>query len=146
HAGTMAHGPRGPRRDSQGDRGDAPRRHLGACVIPHDYRALWSSAAWTCPRNARLALLFASANHDACFAEPDRFDLRREDAKGHLAFGYGIHFCVGAPLARLEGRVALESLIDRLPGLRLAPGQQIEYAVNPIHRGLKQLAIEWDLQ
>lgn len=52
------------------------------------------------PKGARLALLFASANHDkAHFSGPARFDLRREDAKGHLAFGRGIHFCAGAPLA-----------------------------------------------
>jgi cytochrome P450 len=87
-----------------------------------------------------------SANHDeAYFPDADRFDLRRDDPKGHLAFGHGIHFCIGAPLARLEGRIALELLLRRLPGLRLAPNQQLTYVVNPIHRGLKELQIEWDV-
>ncbi|MGK4003224.1 cytochrome P450 [Sorangium sp. So ce1036] len=97
------------------------------------------------PKGAQLALLFASANHDeAHFQDGARFDLRREDATRHLAFGHGVHFCVGAPLARLEVRVALELLIERLPGLRLVPDQEITYVVNPIHRGLKALQIAWD--
>jgi len=97
------------------------------------------------PKGARLALLFASANHDeGYFSDPARFDLRRETSKAHLAFGHGIHFCVGAPLARLEGQVALELLNNRLAGLRLAGGQEFAWVVNPIHRGLRQLHIEWD--
>ena len=97
------------------------------------------------PRGARLALLFASANHDeAYFPDAARFDLSREQAKPHLAFGHGIHHCVGAQLARLEGKVALELLSTRLPGLRLAAGQEADWVVNPIHRGLRELHIEWD--
>jgi len=52
------------------------------------------------------------------FPEPDRFDIRRE-TRGHLAFGHGIHYCLGAPLARLEGRVAIRALLDRCPDLAL---------------------------
>lgn len=97
------------------------------------------------PKGARLALLFASANHDETyFSDAARFDLHREDSKSHLAFGRGIHFCVGANLARLEGRVALELLVDRLPRLRMAPGQEITFFVNPVHRGVKELHLEWD--
>lgn len=97
------------------------------------------------PKGARLALLFASANHDETyFSDAARFDLRREQAKSHLAFGHGIHHCVGAQLARLEAQVALELLTDRLPGLRLSAGQEPEWIANPIHRGLRQLHIEWD--
>jgi cytochrome P450 len=98
------------------------------------------------PKGARLALLFASANHDeAYFPDAASFDLRREQSKSHLAFGHGIHFCVGAQLARLEGQVALELLISRLPGLRLTAGKEPVWIANPIHRGLQQLHIEWDI-
>lgn len=75
------------------------------------------------PRGARPALLFASANHDETyFPDAARFDLRRVQTKPHLAFGHGLHHCVGAQLARLEGPVALELLSTRLPGLRPAAG------------------------
>lgn len=99
------------------------------------------------PTGARLALLFASANHDETyFPDAARFDLRREQTRSHLAFGHGIHYCVGAALARLEGRVALELLSSRLLGLRLAAGQESDWTANPIHRGLRQLHIEWDTE
>lgn len=65
----------------------------------------------TIPKGATVAPLFASANRDeAAFPEPDRFDVNR-NPKDHLAFGHGVHFCLGAALARLEARVALETLL-----------------------------------
>lgn len=97
------------------------------------------------PGNARVALLFASANHDeACFHDAERFDPQRENATSHLAFGRGIHFCLGAPLARLQARLTLELLIERLPGLRLIPGQKVVFVASAAHRGLKELLIEWN--
>ena len=97
------------------------------------------------PKGARVALLFASANHDeAYFADAPRFDLSRQTTRGHLAFGHGIHHCVGAALARLESRIAVELLATRLPGLRLSPDFEPHYETNPIHRGLRQLTVEWN--
>jgi cytochrome P450 len=66
------------------------------------------------PRGAVVAALLGSANRDErAFPEPDRFDVTR-DTRGHLAFGFGPHFCLGAALARLEARVALEALVPEL--------------------------------
>jgi cytochrome P450 len=71
------------------------------------------------PKEAQILLLFGSANRDeARFPDPDRFDIHR-DAQPHLAFGHGVHFCLGAALARLEARVAFETLFSRCRDLRL---------------------------
>jgi cytochrome P450 len=71
----------------------------------------------TLPRGSEVQLLIGSANRDERrFENPDRFDLSR-DTKGHLGFGFGAHFCLGASLARLEARVSLEVLVPELPGL-----------------------------
>jgi cytochrome P450 len=75
----------------------------------------------TIPKGQNLVPLLGAANHDpAEFAEPDRLDLGRENANRHLAFGGGHHFCLGAALARLEGEVAIPSLVRRFPNLELA--------------------------
>jgi len=67
---------------------------------------------------ALVLLLYASANRDeANFPDPERFDVYRERNKQHLAFGKRIHFCLGAPLARMLGRCAFESLLSRLTNI-----------------------------
>lgn len=98
------------------------------------------------PQGAHLQLLYASGNRDdARFHDPDHFDVHRRDSSNHMAFGFGIHFCIGAPLARCEGRVALDVLLDRLPNLRLAAGQEPEHHSHFFLRGLKRLELEWDV-
>lgn len=72
------------------------------------------------PRGATVVVASAIADRDpARFGDPDRLDITRED-NAHLAFGHGIHYCLGAPLARLEGRIAIGTALRRLPGLALA--------------------------
>jgi cytochrome P450 len=96
------------------------------------------------PPGARVMAHFASANRDACvFADPDRYRPEREDLGAHLAFGKGIHFCIGAPLGRLELRVALPMLLRRLPGLRPGTGIPAREAVF-FARGFTSLDVEWD--
>ncbi|MEU9192901.1 cytochrome P450 family protein [Streptomyces hundungensis] len=82
------------------------------------------------------------ANRDpGVFAEPDRFDIRRADAARHLAFGHGIHHCLGAPLARLQAEIAFTHLLTRHPGLRLSEGHEARWQANPRHRGLLSLPL-----
>ncbi len=86
-----------------------------------------------------------SANHDpAVFAEPERFDVGRTPNK-HMAFGMGIHYCLGAPLARLEAMVAFELLLERAPRVRLAVApEQLVWRMSSLIRGLEQLPVRFD--
>ncbi|MEV4070705.1 cytochrome P450 [Nonomuraea fuscirosea] len=96
------------------------------------------------PVGALVLLSTDSAGHDeSVFPDPDRFVIDRPNAAEHLVFGYGIHFCVGAALARLQLRTALEVLGHRLPRLRLVPGQAVAYRRSIVGRGLSSLAVEW---
>ena len=96
------------------------------------------------PEGARVMAHFASANRDACvFADPDAYRPGRDDSGAHLAFGKGIHFCIGAPLGRLELRIALPMLLRRLPGLRPGRRAPVREAVF-FARGFRSLDVEWD--
>ena len=98
------------------------------------------------PKDSNILLLLGSANRDeSVFVEPTRFDVRRTDARSHLAFGYGIHACVGQQLARIEFAIALRELARRLPGLRLKPDQRFEFSRNTSFRIPTALHIEWDV-
>jgi cytochrome P450 len=90
----------------------------------------------------RVALLIGAANRDeSVFADPDRYDVRR-DTNAALSFGYGTHYCLGASLARLEGRVALEELQARIPDYEIdASGIVRVHSVNV--RGFAALPIEF---
>jgi cytochrome P450 len=98
----------------------------------------------TIPAGAQVFALFASANRDsAMFDRPDEFDPGRPDKERHLAFGRGIHFCLGAALARMEAGTALRMLRERIPGLHLSPGFRIPYVPNLMHRGPHTLPATW---
>jgi cytochrome P450 len=98
----------------------------------------------TLPQGARVMAHFASANRDdRVFADPDRYCPGRGDIGKHLAFGKGIHFCIGAPLGRLELRVALPLLLRRLPGLRPGEGLPARETVF-FARGFTSLPVAWD--
>lgn len=97
------------------------------------------------PAGAKVLVALASGNVDAdAFDEPESFDVRRQEANRHLTFGFGAHLCLGAPLARLQMRVALEELTRRLPHLRLVDDQTIEFPVNAAARAARALLVEWE--
>ncbi len=92
------------------------------------------------PKGALVSAVLGAANRDpAHFPEPDRLDLARPDNR-HLAFGWGIHFCLGAPLARVEGQIAIGALARRLPGLALATDRP-EWRESSALRGLRALPV-----
>lgn len=96
-------------------------------------------------RGEMVIAVLASANRDESqFARPDELDLAREPNR-HLAFGHGIHFCLGAPLARMEGQIAINLLLKRLPELRLAvPAQELRWRATPVVRGLEALPLRFN--
>lgn len=91
-----------------------------------------------------LIAMLGSANRDeAQFLDPARLSIDRSSFS-HLAFGKGAHYCLGAPLARLEGEIALNTLIQRFPGLRLAaPAEELEWRDVPLFHSLVRLPVEW---
>ncbi|MEM7129223.1 MAG: cytochrome P450 [Chloroflexota bacterium] len=97
-------------------------------------------------RKDAVSVALSSANRDdKRFDAPNAFDITRQNNK-HLGFGYGVHYCVGAQLARMEGAIAIKSLFQRLPHLRLdVPVESLTWDTVPIIRGMKEMPMAWDL-
>jgi cytochrome P450 len=97
-------------------------------------------------RGESVIVVLGSADHDPeRFEAPDTLDLAAERGSRHLGFGRGTHFCLGAPLARLEAEIALATLLRRLPGLRLAISQdELRWRPVPLFRSLVALPVAWD--
>jgi cytochrome P450 len=94
------------------------------------------------PADASVLLLFASTNRDAAeFERPDEIDLRRELPRQHLAFGRGIHYCVGAPLARVEARAVISVLLDRTSSITLDPEDPPRWVESLIVRRHERLPV-----
>jgi cytochrome P450 len=97
------------------------------------------------PEKANLLMLMGSANRDeTVFEDGERFDIRRKNARVHLSLGYGIHYCLGAQLAKLQTAIVLETMPQRLPNLRLKPDQAFTFAPNASFRTPRALLAEWD--
>lgn len=96
-------------------------------------------------RGDRVIAVLASADHDpAQFGCPHKFDITREH-NPHLAFSFGPHYCLGAALARMEIEIALQTLLGRLPNIRLkVPVSEVTWRLSAVHRGPKALPILWD--
>jgi cytochrome P450 len=96
------------------------------------------------PKGSLLWLVYISAGHDEQhFPSPRAFDVHRDNADHHLAFGRGRHMCMGAPLARLMARVGLDALYERIPELRMVPDQRLDYLPNLTVLTLKRLEVAW---
>ncbi|MEU6423726.1 cytochrome P450 [Streptomyces spiralis] len=113
-----------------------------------DYRFTTSDvefAGTRIPGGSRVIAYRDAANHDeSVFAHPEVFDIGRPNVRMHLAFGHGIHHCVGAALARAETAAAVNVLADRLPNLRLVPGEPLRYRHAVLNRSLLNLRVRWD--
>lgn len=92
----------------------------------------------------QVAALLGAANRDPeQFANPDDFDITRPNASQHIGFGNGIHFCLGAPLARLEGEIALRTLFTRFPKLALDPNEPPQHRQTFVLRGYERMMLQF---
>ncbi len=98
------------------------------------------------PEESKVLMLFGSANRDPeAWSDPDRFDITRDPAdlrRRHASFGMGIHYCLGAPLSRIEARVVLEAVLDRMPKLR--PDGDPTGVDAGVLKGFETLPVRWD--
>ena len=97
------------------------------------------------PAGTAVFLNFASANRQpGIWHDPDMFDIHRPDANRHISFGKGVHYCLGARLAKVETQLVIEALTQRIPSLRLAGDRPLDYFPNITFRGPTELPIAWD--
>lgn len=97
------------------------------------------------PAGATVMLAFASASNDpALFPDPTTLDVRRQNAREHFSFSKGRHLCLGAPLARVQARIALQTLFEQLPKIRALPGQRLDYSKGVGVTSLHHLQVAWD--
>jgi cytochrome P450 len=97
---------------------------------------------FTWKKGTNLCLYYASANHDAdVFKQPETFDITR-DPNPHIAFGLGLHYCIGAPLARVELQAALQTISQRLPKLQLV-SEHAQYQPKNVFRYLQTLPVNY---
>ena len=96
------------------------------------------------PKGAELLLLMGSANRDESrFPNGEAFDIHRENARDHLSFGFGIHYCLGNMLAKLQAKIALEEIARLMPGVRLQDGAQIGFRENLSFRVPLEVPVTW---
>lgn len=96
------------------------------------------------PKGSQLLLLMASANRDGgMFENPDVFDIERQNARQHLSFGFGIHYCIGNILGKLQTRVALEELMTKLPDIQLIGDGNVEFGDNLSFRVPMTVPVTW---
>ena len=96
------------------------------------------------PKGSVVMVLNGAANRDPrVFEDGDRFDAKRRNARRHVAFGHGAHFCAGASLARAEGRISFERLLARLDDLRLVDPSALSYMPSFLIRGLEALPLRF---
>jgi cytochrome P450 len=99
----------------------------------------------TIPPGIEVLLHADSAGHDeTVFPDPERFDIRRPNARDHMVFGHGVHHCVGAAFSRLKMEIAFQQLTARMPSMRLVDDQEVTYRKSLVGRGLARLLVEWD--
>lgn len=98
------------------------------------------------PKGALVIPILAAANHDhEKFSDPEKLDVTRE-ANPHLSFGKGAHYCLGAPLARLETEIALNTLLERLPNIQMSiPFSELRWRLSPGFRTLETLPVQWGM-
>jgi cytochrome P450 len=125
-------------------------------LLRYDGPVETSTSRWACKdimldgcqirQGDQVRVVLASANRDSDhFQFPDTMEISRVN-NPHLAFGYGIHYCLGAPLARLEGKIALRTLFETLDHLRLKnPVNQLKWRKGVLFRGLQNLEVRWDV-